>query len=338
MVQSVSKSPIDRRQWLTLAASGLGGLIRTLPSLGALTAFSGCLPRGTSAEPDLVIGSIGIGPGRFQKPRAIAMDALDRLFVVDMTGRIQVLTAEGQSLAQWRTPDIYQGKPTGLTIAPSGNLWVADTHYHRILEYTPEGELLTDRTLGGTQGIGPGEFGLVTDIVIDSQQRRYVSEYGSFDRIQVFDPEDQFIMQWGQTGEAPGDFTRPQCMAVDDQDRIWVADACNHRVQVFEIVEGRAKLLDTWGSEGREPGQMRYPYGLLLAPGNRILITEYGNHRVQLLTRSGEPLESWGIAGRSPGQLDQPWASALDSKNRCYVLDSYNHRIQRFQFASLRSA
>lgn len=297
--------------------------------------LAGCLPAGTSTEPDLIIGSIGVGPGRFQKPRAITIDAEDRLYVVDMTGRIQVLSTDGEPLAQWRTPDIYQGKPTGLSIAPSGNLWVADTHYHRILEYTPTGELLADRTLGGTQGIGPGEFGLVTDIVSDSQNRRFVSEYGTFDRIQVFDTEGNFMMQWGETGETPGQFTRPQCMAVDQQDRIWVADACNHRIQVFEVNDSEAKLVDHWGVEGREPGQLRYPYGILLVKDDRVLVTEYGNHRVQLLTRSGEPIEAWGLAGRGPGQLDQPWATAIDSQGRCFVLDSYNHRIQRFTMSGV---
>ncbi|MED5285267.1 MAG: hypothetical protein VYC71_04780, partial [Planctomycetota bacterium] len=125
--------------------------------LGAFTGM-GCVPQGDPGQPDHIIGSRGIGEGRFQKPRAIAIDDEDRLFVVDMTGRIQVMTLDGESLALWRTPEIYQGKPTGLTISPEGNLMVADTHYHRILYYLPDGTPLEDQTLGGTYGLEPGKF------------------------------------------------------------------------------------------------------------------------------------------------------------------------------------
>ena len=48
-----------------------------------------------------------------------------------------------------------------------GRLLVADTHYYRVLIYAADGELL--ETIGGRQGHGPGEFGLVTDAVQDSK-------------------------------------------------------------------------------------------------------------------------------------------------------------------------
>ncbi|MCA9104050.1 MAG: hypothetical protein KDA83_01410 [Planctomycetales bacterium] len=336
----ISEKRTTRRESLRHLA-GMGLACARLPIIATASAtallHTGCLSGQAGAEPDLIIGSIGIGPGKFQKPRAIAIDATDRLFVVDMTGRIQTFTADGEPLKQWRTPEIYQGKPTGLTIAPNGNLWVADTHYHRVLEYTVDGELLEDRTLGGTQGIGPGEFGLVTDIVIDGEQRRYVSEYGENDRVQVFEPDGSVSLVFGRPGVEPGEFRRPQSLAVDEQGHLWVADACNHRIQVFDCSEGEARIVDVWGTEGRGAGEFRYPYGLVLAPQGTLVITEYGNHRVQLLKRTGEPIASWGAAGREPGQLDQPWSTALDSRGRCFVLDSYNHRIQRFRFPALPS-
>ncbi len=177
-----------------------------------------------------VWGRRGISDGRLQKPRAMAIDADDNLFIVDMTGRIQVFTAEGQFLRGWRTPEIANGKPSGLTFDRDGNLLVADTHYFRMLVYTPAGELLPDRTIGGTCGDGPGEFNFVTDAVQDSQGNYYIAEYGEFDRIQKFTPDGQFVYQWGSHGQEPGQFVRPQNLTIDPQDQIWVADACNHRI------------------------------------------------------------------------------------------------------------
>ena len=299
----------------------------------ALTPFpcGGCVPQGDPSQPDLVIGSRGIGPGRFQKPRAITMDSQDRIYVVDMTGRIQVLSSEGEPLALWRTPEIYQGKPTGLTMSPTGNLMVADTHYYRILHYQPDGTPLEDQTMGGTHGLEPGEFGLVTDIAIDSQGNQYISEYGELDRIQKFSPQGEFLFQWGGSGTEPGQFERPNNLAIDENDHLWVVDACNHRIQIFDATGAEAKLIKSWGTYGSEPGQLSYPYDLVLGQDGSVYVAEYGNHRVQKFTRDGEWLASWGTNGKEPGQLYQPWGLAQDSQGRLYVLDSYNHRIQRFR-------
>ncbi len=298
-------------------------------TVGALlTAAAGGCTAGASADapPEKVWGRLGGGDGQFSKPRAMAIDAADRLYIVDMTARIQVFDVDGHFIRGWQTPEHTNGRPTGLTIAPDGNLLVADTHYYRVLTYTPDGELVEPATLGGTMGQGPGEFGFVTDAVRDAEGNYFVSEYGEFDRIQKFSPDGEFIHQWGGHGSQPGHFMRPQHLQLDADGMLWVADACNHRVQVFD---GDGKLVTMWGTQGTEPGQLRYPYCLALDGKGHIYICEYGNHRVQKLTLDGKPIASWGREGRKPGQLFNPWALVLDSRGRVHVLDSNNHRVQR---------
>jgi DNA-binding beta-propeller fold protein YncE len=295
----------------------------------AILPLAGCLQSGASDRPELVWGVQGIDKGELQKPRAIAIDKYDQIYLVDMTARIQVYDADGHYLRGWKTPESKNGRPTGLTIAKSGRLLVPDTHYYRVLTYETDGTLVDDATLGGEMGTGPGQFCWVTDVVEDSKGNLYVSEYGDADRIQKFSPKGGFLLQWGGSGEEPGQFRRPQSMAVDDQDRIWVADSCNHRIQVFD---SEGKLLDRWGSEGAEPGKLYYPYSVALDGKGHIYVCEYGNHRVQKFTLDGKSLASWGSRGREPGQLNNPWAIAFDSQGRLNVLDSNNHRVQRIQF------
>ncbi len=274
---------------------------------------------------EAVWGRRGISDGRFQRPRAIAIDRQDRIYIVDKTARIQVFDTQGQweFLRGWRTPDHEIGKPTGMSIGIDGNLLVADTHYFRVLVYSPEGKHV--KTLGGTMGQGPGEFGQVTDVVQDSRGNYYVGEKGEYDRIQKFSPRGKFLLQWGGHGSRPGQFVLPQSMAVDRHDNIWVADACNHRIQVFDA-EG--KFLKMWGSEGSALGQLYYPYDLVLAGDGYVYICEYGNHRVQKFTRDGRSLGCWGAHGRGEGQLHGPWGLVSDSRGKIYVLDSNNHRVQ----------
>lgn len=269
-----------------------------------------------------------MSPGGLLKPRAVTIDGDDQLYIADMTGRIQVFSPDGKYLRGWTTPENYNGKPSGLAMANDGKLMVADTHYFRMLVYTLDGQLLGDRTIGGVNGHGPGEFNFVTDCLQDREGNYYISEYGEFDRIQKFSPDGKFLMQWGCHGNDLMQFVRPQKMTIDEQGLIWVADACNHRVQVFDATGKEAKLVFHWGTEGGQIGQLRYPYDIVLH-GGYVYLCEFGNHRVQKFTRDGESLGAWGTNGRREGELYQPWGCIIDSRGRLHVLDSYNHRVQR---------
>ncbi len=282
-------------------------------------------------KPELMWGRRGISDGRLQKPRAMAIDSENQLYIVDMTGRIQVFTRDGTYLRGWRTPEIAQGKPSGLSFDLEGNLLVADTHYHRVLMYTPEGKLLADRTLGGQAGHGPGEFNFVTDAVQDSQGCYYVAEYGEYDRIQKFTREGEYLLEWGGRGRDPGQFSRPQNLAVDAEDQIWVVDACNHRVQVFDATGDEVRLVRIWGQQGAAPGQLSYPYDLCLDGKGHVYLCEFGNHRVQKFTLEGKSLGCWGTSGKQVGELSNPWALVLDDQPCVHVLDTYNHRVQRLR-------
>lgn len=278
---------------------------------------------------EVVWGGPGMAEGRFCVPRAMTIDAEDRLYIVDKAARIQVFTADGQFLRGWRTPAWENGKPTGLSIDRGGNLLVADTHYYRVLVYAPTGQLLGERTLGGTPGNQPGQFGWVTDVVQDPQGCYYVAEYGEYDRIQKLDARGRFLCQWGGHGSQPGQFLRPQSLALDGEGQLWVADACNHRIQVFDVRGDVPRLVRLWGGEGSRPGQLRYPYDLVLDPQDHVYVCEFGNHRVQKFTLQGASLGTWGIRGRANGQLNNPWALVRDSCGRIHVLDTYNQRVQR---------
>ena len=297
-----------------------------------LLAVLGCeRPTSNRGTLEAVWGRRGISDGRFQKPRAMAIDKQDHHYIVDMTARIQVFDGDGRFLHSWRTPAFENGKPSGLSIDREGNLLVADTHYFRVLVYTPVGELIENKTIGGTHGHGPGKFGFVTDAIQDSQGNYYIAEYGEYDRIQKFSPDGKFLFEWGGHGSQPGQFLRPQNLAVDREDHIWVADACNHRVQEFDASGSIARLVQTWGQQGSQPGQLKYPYDLVVDENGHVYVCEFGNHRVQKFTIRGESLGIWGVPGREEGEINGPWALVLDSRGRINILDTYNHRVQRIR-------
>jgi DNA-binding beta-propeller fold protein YncE len=278
-------------------------------------------------KPDATWCSTGVGPGQVVYPRGIAYSGSDdSFFIVDREARIQHLDHDGKPLADWHTPQWAQGKPVGLTVGPDGNLYVPDTHYHRVLVYSPDGKLLKE---WGEKGTGPGQFIYPTDIAFDSAGNIFVSEYGDNDRIQVFDASGKYVREFGKFGDGPGQFSRPQSMVIDG-DMLYVTDACNHRLLVFKT---DGTFVRAMGKVGSGPGEFRFPYGLDLDRRGRLVVCEFGNNRVQLIDKeTGKGLAAWGAAGREPGELAYPWGVAVDRHDRVVAVDAGNNRLQVFEF------
>ncbi|UCG33481.1 MAG: 6-bladed beta-propeller [Phycisphaerales bacterium] len=285
-------------------------------------ALYGCGPSLPPAEPEFVFGETGLGPGEFSYPRAIAVAPDDAVFVVDKSGRIQRFDPDGNVETVWHMPEYAAGKPTGMTVHPDGRLFVADTHYNRVLVFDRDGEELARF---GEAGTGPGQFMLPTDVALDASGRIYVSEYGGNDRISRFSPDFEFELSFGGPESGAARLTRPAGMAFDEEGMLWVADACNHRLCRFNP-EG--KLLQTIGEMGRDQGQLRYPYDIDLLDDGTLVVCEYGNNRLQWFSPTGESLGIWGGAGRRPGQMAYPWGVARNNAGRLYVVDSGNNRVQ----------
>lgn len=280
--------------------------------------------------PERVWGKRGVLDGDFVKPRAIAIDADDRLYLVDWTARIQVFDRDGNPLGHtFKTPDFRNGRPSGLSIHPNGSLVVSDSHYNCVRLYTWDGQLL--KTIGGESGSGPGQLSYISDALFDSAGNLYVAEFGDNQRISKFDAEGQFVKSWGSAGSELGQFARIRALALGPDGYLYVADACNHRIQVFTRDGGLVRI---FGSAGQAAGELSYPYDLAFSPTEPgvLYVVEYGNHRVQKFTSEGKSLGVWGKPGRDPGCLASPWALAVDSRGRVHVVDSDNHRVQRLEF------
>lgn len=302
--------PVVARPLVVLAAVAIG--------------LGGCAkPAAPDPAPgESTFGGTGTALGRFTYPRALAVD-VDRgaVYVVDKTARVQRYDESGTPVAQWRMPEWELGKPTGISVAPDGRVVVADTHYHRVMVFDPDGRELNRF---GQYGEAPGDFIYPTDIAFGPDGRWYVSEYGGNDRIQVFDATGSFLFAFGHVGSDRTGFERPQAMDfAPDGSELFIADACNHRI-VVATPEG--EVVRTFGSSGHEPGQLLYPYGLHVRPDGTLLVCEFGNHRVQHLTADGESLGLYGSFGTAPGRLRYPW-SVDETPRTIFVLDSRNDRV-----------
>jgi DNA-binding beta-propeller fold protein YncE len=293
---------------------------------------SGCGDSASNSEPALIFGKTGRGPGEFSYPRAVAAAPDGHFFVVDKAGRIQCFDADGAFIREWAMPEIYAGKPTGLGIdAANRRLYVADTHYSRVMIYDFDGTLL-DRF--GEHGDGPGQFRLLTDVAIDRDGFLYVGEYGGNDRISKFAPDHRWLFSFAGPDSGEARVGRPQGLLCDPDGTLWVVDAGNHRVCRFS---SEGKLLGSFGKLGDGLGELRFPYGLDRLSDGTLVVCEYGQNRVQRFEPDGRSLGIWGGPGREPGQLAYPWSLAVLPEGRVLIVDSGNNRMQVINGLSSRT-
>ena len=289
----------------------------------AIASILGCEPPPITDSGVIgVFGGVGLGPGQFSYPRAITAETSGSVFVVDKNGRVQRFSPDGVFETYWRMPETEHGKPVGLKVHPDGRVFVADTHYNRVMIFDRDGKLLGSF---GSEGFGDGQFQLPTDVAFDAQGFIYVSEYYANDRITKWSPDLRFVAAFGETEIEGRRLSRPTGLVIDDEQTLWVADACNHRLVRFSL---DGEVLTAFGRFGQEPGEMRYPYDVSVSPDNTLLVCEYEGNRLQWFSKDGRSLRVWGHAGRAPGELFAPWGASYGSEGRVYVVDSLNSRVQ----------
>jgi DNA-binding beta-propeller fold protein YncE len=199
---------------------------------------------------------------------------------------------------------------------------------------------LQDMAGAGSEG---GQFNSPRGIAISVDGTTYVVDSGN-QRIQVFDPDGNFVSAFAEPGEAPGQlgsFGTGQSGAggiASADDRVFVADTWNHRIQVFSR---DGEFLYAWGTffdaqdnpelAQASPGEFYGPRGIAILE-DRVYVTDTGNERVQVFDLDGRFIEMWGETGTGAGQLLEPVGIAVHG-DTVYVADSHNARVARYSLS-----
>ncbi len=114
--------------------------------------------------------------------------------------------------------------PTACSVAPNGDIFIADGHFprpstsqqdgDRIVRFTSAGEFID---AWGQKGDGPGEFDGPHALAFDSQGRLFVADRSN-NRVQIFDRDMLFVDDWRHFG-------RPSGVAITAGDMLYVSDS-----------------------------------------------------------------------------------------------------------------
>jgi DNA-binding beta-propeller fold protein YncE len=226
-------------------------------------------------------------------PAGITWTSANTLVVTDAaTHRLLIFTLPesdqndlAPSIATLSPPvELYQ--PAGVDFH-NDTLAVADAGNHRIVIANPN-----TTSILGQRGDATGHFKRPLDVAFDDLGRLYVADTGN-QRIQRFRLDHktntyEFDTTFGEWGAFPGLFAEPTAIDIAGN-RIFVADAINHRIQIFTL---DGEFLDLWGMHALIPrqgeGRIHYPNGFAVSPdGTSAVVAEAFEQRIQTFTTFG---------------------------------------------------
>lgn len=114
---------------------------------------------------------------------------------------------------------------------------------------------------------------------------------------------------------------RPSGIAVDSQERVYVADTFKGAVFVFDL---RAKTLNLLGADGR--GRLANPYGIAIDKNDNVYVSDTKLKRIHVYDRNWDLIASFSKVGNET--ILNPAGLAMDdNSNHLLVADSRGHKI-----------
>jgi DNA-binding beta-propeller fold protein YncE len=187
----------------------------------------------------------------------------------------------------------------------------------------------------GRAGRGPAGAGAQsdlfqrpTDVGWDAAGNIYVADgYGNA-RVAKFDKNGKFIKSWGSKGSGQGQFNSVRGIAIDAQGSVYVADAGNKRIQVFDGDGNFKTQIQNIGSPAAvciTPGAHQYLYSSNSNPPEDI---DNGGE-IYKLELDGKVVGKFGRAGKLPKEFGTVNAIDCRRDNELYVGEIGNWRVQK---------
>jgi DNA-binding beta-propeller fold protein YncE len=277
-------------------------------------------------------------PEPFNAPSGLALDAQDRIYVVDsLNHQLKIFDGEGAFVTAWGAQGSAPGQfnfiwedPAhnlplgGVAVDGEGNVYVADGGNVRIQKFDSEGRFLLQ---WGSSGADEGQFGRPEDVAVDGDGNVFViDDRSSVFAIHKFDSSGQFLQRWGTFGTDPGEFVDPGYIAVDSAGFVYAVDYASHRVQKFD---NDGQFLAEWGG-GAESDLFTGPLGVAVDALGNIYVVDADDPQVVKLDPQGTVLARWRGSGSGQDAFRYPLDIAVDGQGNVYLSDYDGNRLHKF--------
>jgi serine/threonine-protein kinase len=206
----------------------------------------------------------------------------------------------------------------------SGKVIVADAGTRNVHVFSFDGRWLSDLVCKPEleSMTGGGRVAKPSGIAMDNKQRIYICDSGD-PYVRVYDGKGVFVKDLCNIQGKGGGL---QGIALDSTDLLYLSDAYNRCIQVFQVEMGLWLRSITLQDEGG----LQLPSGLTTDRLNQLYCTDYGACRLNIFSKQGNLIRAFGKRGTVAGEFNVPRSVAVDNNDKIYVLDSLNHRVQVF--------
>ena len=262
------------------------------------------------------------------------------------TNYLLVVDRNGDIVENWSQWDSLFNRPHQLYINPydpERHVWVVERGgngvHEQILKFTNDGSELVMR-LRDPQPVmsreearanhnpGPLDFGQPAVMAFLPDGHFLLGDGYHNGRVVKYTTDGEYVMEFGSVGTGPGQFDLVHGIAVDRNDRIYVADRMNHRIQVFaedgEYIEEWPDIYD--------------PVGIFIDQNDAVWVLDASLNRMLKYSLEGELLDYWGAygevssLGRSgwPGGMSLPHQMDVDEDGNLYVAEFGGPWLDKF--------
>jgi peptidylamidoglycolate lyase len=236
---------------------------------------------------------------------------------------LMVFDRNGTLVESWEQHNHLFINPHSNLVSPydrERHVWVVDDGVSQIFKFTRDGKLVM--TLGERQveRSDKAHFAGPTDLEFLPNGDFFVSDGYRNTRIVRFSSAGQYLAEWGQPGSGPGEFNTPHSIALDAQQRVYVADRGNSRIQVFDTT---GEFLDQWPN-------VKFPLYIAVSRDQHLWVSDGMHNKFLKYNLAGRLLYSWGTFGGEPGQLFGVHSFSVDQDGNFYTAEVWGGRAQKF--------
>jgi sugar lactone lactonase YvrE len=288
---------------------------------------------------------------------------------VDTTGHIFTIAGTGtqgfsgdNGLATAATLD----SPQGLALDSFGNLFVADTHNHRIRRIDGTTGIITTVAGIGIPGFSgdngaatTAQLNLPTAVAFDRNNNFYLADTGNH-RIRKISTSTNIITTIAGNGTQAfsGDagpanaaaIDSPAGLALDSTGNLYLADTHNHRIRRVDAATGFITTVAGTGIPGysgdtaaASAASFALPHGLTLDANGNLYVADTANHRIRridaatgiITTIAGDGTQTFAgdNTPATTASLDSPRSTALSPSTLVTLADTNNQRIRQLTSA-----
>ena len=278
------------------------------------------------------VKEIGQGVYAINFAQQVRVDPQDNVWIVD-AGSNQVVKFD----ADGRFQLVLGRKPENISVRPGARRAGERRHAGRRRGRRPRrrgggGEGGGGRGGGGAPGAGINgdSFNRPSDVTWDRAGNIYVADgFGANNRIAKFTKDGNFVKTWGQTGSARASSTRSAASPADAAGNLYVADAGNNRIQVFDG-EGTFKSQITNVGTPQAHLHLGRRRRSISTARTRTIPRAWTTARSTRCSSTGEVVGKFGKAGKHAERVRHgERASTAGPRTICWVGEVWNWRAQK---------